>query len=103
MVRVEDVARTVADAALAVDGVAGLSPGRGVEVSTQFAGGKVVGVRFTAGEVTVHIIADQVPLPQVAAEVTVAVRRVLAATGDDRLATVVIDDVVPDALIRRAG
>ena len=51
MVRREDVARAVADAVLAVPGVAGLSPGTGVEVSTQFSGGKVIGVRLTGAEV----------------------------------------------------
>jgi len=102
MVRVEDVARAVADAALAVPGVAGLSPGRGVEVSTQFSGGKVLGVRFTADGVTIQIIADRVPLPPVASEVTASVRRVLSAMGDGRAVTVVIDDVVAEALSRRA-
>lgn len=103
MVRVEDVARAVADAALAVPGVAGLSPGKGIEVSTQFSGGKVVGVRLTRDGVTVAIVADRVPLPEIANEVTATVRRVLSATGDDRPVTVVIDDLVPEALSRRTG
>ena len=103
MVRVEDVAGAVADAALVVPGVANLSPGRGIEVSTQFAGGKVIGVRFTGDVVTVAIVADRVPLPQVAGEVAASVRRVLAAMGDGRPVTVVIDDVVPEALSRRSG
>jgi hypothetical protein len=38
----------------------------------------------------------------VAAEVSASVRRVLAALGDDRRATVFIDDVTPAALTRRA-
>jgi hypothetical protein len=103
MVRVEDVARAVADAALAVPGVAGLSPGRGIEVSTQFAGGKVIGVRFTGDGVTVAIVADRVPLPRVAGDVTASVRLVLSAMGDGRPVTVVIDDVLPAALSRRSG
>jgi hypothetical protein len=103
MVRVEDVARAVADAALAVPGVASLSPGPGVEASTQFSGGKVVGVRLARDEVSVRIAADRVPLPPVAAEVTAAVRRVLASIGDDRPVTVFIDDVTAGALARRSS
>lgn len=103
MVRVEDAARAIADAVLVVPGVAGLSAGRGIEVSTQFSGGKVVGVRFTGEEVTVGIVADRVPLPPVAHEVTASVRRVLSAMGDGRPVTVVVDDVVPEALSRRTA
>jgi len=101
MVRREDVAQAVADAVLAVPGVAGLSPGTGVEVSTQFSGGKVIGVRLTGDDVEVHIIADRSPLPLVGDEAAEAARRVLTATGDDRPVVVVVDDIVADALTRR--
>jgi len=103
MVRREDIARAVADAVLAVPGVAGLSPGSGVEVSTQFSGGKVIGVRLTGDKVEVHIVADRIPLPPIANEAAAAARQVLAATGDDRPVVVVVDDIVTDALTRRAG
>jgi hypothetical protein len=103
MVRVEDVARAVADAVLAVPGVASLSPGRGIEVSTQFSGGKVIGVRLGADEVTVGIVADRVPLPDVANQVAASVRQVLSAMGDGRAVTVAIDDVAPEALARRTA
>jgi hypothetical protein len=103
MVRREDIARAVADAVLAVPGVAGLSPGSGVEVSTQFSGGKVIGVRLTGDEVEVHIVADRIPLPPIANEAAAATRQVLAAIGDDRPVVVVVDDIVTDALTRRAG
>ena len=103
MVRMEDVARAVAEAALGVPGVAALSPGPGVEVSTQFSGGKVLGVRLVGDEVSVRITADRVPLPPVANQVSVAVRRVLSAMGDNRPVTVFIDDVTPAALTRRGG
>ena len=102
VVRREDVARAVADAVTAVPGVAGLSPGSGVEVSTQFAGGKVVGVRLTGDEVEIHIVADQVPLGRVGDEAAAAARRVLTANGDTRPVIVVIDDVAAEALDRRA-
>jgi len=103
MVRIEDIARSVADAVLAVPGVAGLSPGTGVEVSTQFSGGKVIGVRLTGEEVAVHITADWMPLPPIASEVAAAAARVLAAVGDNRPVSVVIDDVVPEAFTRRGA
>jgi len=103
MVRVEDVARSVADAALAVPGVACLSPGQGVETSTQFSGGKIIGVRLIGDSVTVRIVADRVPLPPVATDVKAAVRAVMSATGDDRPVTVYIDDVAIESLTRRGG
>jgi hypothetical protein len=103
MVRREDIARAVAEAVQAVPGVAGLSPGTGVEVSTQFSGGKVTGVRLTGDEVEVHIIAGRGPLPPIANEAAAAARRVLRTVGDDRPVVVVVDDIAADALTRRGG
>jgi hypothetical protein len=103
MVRLEDIARAVADAVLAVPGVAGLSPGTGIEVSTQFSGGKVIGVRLSGDEVEVHIVADRGPLPPIANEAAAAARKVLRADGDDRPVVVVVDDIVSGALTRRTG
>lgn len=103
MVRREDIAQAVADAVRAVPGVAGLSPGTGVEVSTQFSGGKVIGVRLIGDEAAVHIIADRLPLPPIANEAAAAARQVLRAAGDDRPVVVVIDDIASDAMTRRGG
>ncbi len=103
MVRREDIARAVADAVRAVPGVAGLSPGSGIEVSTQFSGGKVIGVRLTGDEVEVHIVADRMPLPPIANEAAAAARLVLTAAGDDRPVVVVVDDIATESLTRRAG
>jgi hypothetical protein len=72
-----------------------------VEVSTQFSGGKVLGLRLTSDPVEVHIRADRVPLPPVAEAAATAARTVLAAAGDDRPVRVVVDDIVADALNRR--
>jgi hypothetical protein len=91
----------VAEAVEAVPGVAALVPGSGVEVSTQFSGGKVLGLRLTSDPVEVHIRADRVPLPPVAEAAATAARTVLAAAGDDRPVRVVVDDIVADALNRR--
>ncbi|MFC7484639.1 hypothetical protein ACFQX7_37875 [Luedemannella flava] len=98
--RREDLVRALAEAVEQVPGVARLHPGTVVEVATHFAGGKVVGVRL-GDPVEIHIVADRVPLPPVAAEVAAATRRILAAAGDDRQVTVVVDDVVEAALERR--
>ncbi len=101
MVRREDLAHAAADAALGVPGVARLSPGTGVEVSTQYAGGKVVGVRLTGTEAEVQIVADRVPLPPITDQVAAAVGAVLAAAGDPRHVTVVVADIEAAAADRR--
>lgn len=101
-VRREDLARALAGAVTAVPGVAELSPGTSVEVSTLFANGKVVGVRLGDDTVEIHVVADRLPLPPVANEVARAARRVLAAAGVDAAVHVVIEDVVTSALDRRA-
>jgi hypothetical protein len=91
----------MADAARAVPGVADLSPGSPVEVSTQFAGGKVLGVRLRDDYAEVHIVANRAPLPEVARRVAHAVGAVLAAAGTPRPVTVVIEDVTLGAMERR--
>lgn len=102
VVRLEDLALSLADAITAVPGVSRLTGGPGVEVSTQFAGGKVVGLRLGEQQVEVHIVVDRVPLRQVADEAAAAARRVLAAAGDRRGVQVVVDDVVAEAIDRRS-
>lgn len=99
--RREDLAHAVADAVTAVPGVAALVPGPGVEASTQFSGGKVIGLRLSTDPVEVHIRADRVPLPAVAEAAAMAARTVLAAAGDDRPVRVIVDDIVADSLNRR--
>jgi len=91
----------MADAARAVPGVADVSSGSPVEVSTQFAGGKVLGVRLRDEFAEVHIVANRAPLHEVAEKVAQAVGSVLAAAGQPRPITVVIDDIAPEAMERR--
>lgn len=100
--RREDVAHAAADAALAVPGVARLSPGTGVEVSTQYAGGKVIGVRLSGEEAEVQIVADRLPLPPITDQVAAAVATVLAAAGQPKPVTVVVADIDAAAIDRRA-
>ncbi len=99
--RREDLAHAAADAALGVPGVARLSPGAPVEVSTQYAGGKVVGLRLGEERAEVHIVADRVPLPPITDQVAAAVAMVLAAAGEPKPVTVVVDDIVAAAVDRR--
>jgi hypothetical protein len=101
MVRREDLAHAVADAACAVPGVAGLNHRGAVEISTQFAGGKVLGIRLLPDYAEVHIIADRGPLPQVAEDVRAAVAAVLTAAGEPRHVVVAIDDITAGAIDRR--
>ena len=81
--------------AAAVDRVGGVrrTGGQGVEVATQFPGGRVVGVRLGADEVVVHIIAERFPLDIVADAVHAAVGAALAGLGDRRAVAVCIDDL----------
>jgi hypothetical protein len=81
--------------AAAVDSVGGVrrTAGHGVEVSTQYPGGRVLGVRLGAEAVGVHIIAERLPLEAVAEAVRSAARSALAGLGDSRAVTVAIEDL----------
>ena len=78
-----------------VDTVGGVrrTGGPGVEVATQYPGGRVLGVRLGADEVTVHIIAERLPLDMLAEAVRFAARSALAAHGDRRAVVVRVDDL----------
>jgi hypothetical protein len=81
--------------AAAVDTVVGVrrTGGLGVEVATQYPGGRVVGIRLGPDEITVHIIAERLPLDAVADAVHAAVGATLAGLGDTRAVAVIIDDL----------
>jgi hypothetical protein len=98
--------RLAAAVAAAVDGVAGVrrTGGPGVEVATQYPGGRVVGVRLGAYDVDVHIVAQRFPLDALAETVRSAVRAALADAGDARPVAVHVDDldvsVLPGIAVR---
>jgi hypothetical protein len=81
--------------AVAVDSVGGArrTGGQGIEVSTQYPGGRILGVRLGTDEVTVHIIAERLPLDAVAEAVRSAVRSALSGLGDSRTVAVAIEDL----------
>jgi hypothetical protein len=88
----------LADAVERVPGV-GLRGPSGIEIATQFAGGRVVGIQMTAEAVSVHIVSSRVPLGPVVDEVRAAARRVLTAAGDHRPVAVTVEDVDLDAIM----
>jgi hypothetical protein len=92
------LAAAVATALARVPGVARLSPGAGVEVATQFAGGKVVGVAVRDDAVVAHLVVDRLPLDQVARAARAAGEAALADLGVARRLDLVICDVDLDHL-----
>lgn len=87
------LARAVAAGVTRVRGVARLSGGAGVEAATYHPGGKVLGVRVGQDTVTVHIVADQLPLTDLIKQVRRATMTVLAAYTDGRAVDVVVEDL----------
>jgi hypothetical protein len=81
--------------AAAVDSVGGVrrTGGPGVEVATQYPGGRALGVRLGTDEVTVHIVAERLPLDAVADAVRLAALSALAGLGDSRAVAVSVDDL----------
>jgi hypothetical protein len=78
-----------------VDTVGGVrrTGGQGVEVATQYPGGRVLGVLLGPDEVSVHVIAERLPLDVLAEAVRFAARSALAAHGDSRAVAVSVDDL----------
>ncbi|MGH8876654.1 MAG: hypothetical protein ACRD0P_04815 [Stackebrandtia sp.] len=98
MNRVE-LARSLYDAIVRSRGVACLGGGA-VEVSTQYAGGKVPGIAVSGPHVDVHVVAGEVPVTAVAERVHRAAARVLRAAADPREVRVLVTDVDVDSLDR---
>ena len=93
--------------AAAVDAISGVrrGGGHGVEVATHYPGGRVVGVSLTSETtVVVHIVAERLPLQDLADEVGTVARAALRSCGDDRAVMVFIDDLDVERLpSRRVG
>jgi hypothetical protein len=92
------LAAAVATALARVPGVARLSAGTGVEVATQFAGGKVVGVGVRDDAVVAYLVVDRLPVDQVARAARAAAEAALGELGVTRRLDLVIDDVELDHL-----
>ena len=81
--------------AAAVDGVGGArrTVGSGVEVATQYPGGRVVGVRLGEARIEVHIVVESLDVVRVADEIHVEARAALNRVGDPRAVAVTVDDI----------
>lgn len=89
--------------AAAVDQVPNVrrSGGSGVEVSTQYPGGRILGVALSDTEVVVQVIAEALPLDPVVAAVRAAALGALESLSDSRGMRVVVDDLDVSRLPRR--
>ena len=89
--------------AAAVDRVPNVrrSGGSGVEVSTQYRGGRVLGVALGDTEVVVQVTARALPLEPLVAAVRDAALGALRSLSDNRDIRVVVDDLDVNRLPRR--
>ena len=95
------LALAVAGVVTGVAGVARLadrSVPAGVELATHYPGGKVTGVRIVGDTVSVHLVADRLPLPAVAGEARAAAEASLASLGARHRVDVVVEDLEVDEL-----
>lgn len=92
-----ELARTAAEAACSVAGVAGLTGDP--LIATLYPGGRVSGVRLTGDRIEVHVRVDRFPVEPVTRQVRAAVR---AAAGD-RPVDVIVDDVVLNGVLGGLG
>ena len=77
------------------------SGGSGVEVSTQYRGGRVLGVAVSDPRVVVQVTALALPLEPLVAAVRDAAVGALRSLSDNREVRVVVDDLDVDRLPRR--
>jgi hypothetical protein len=87
------LARGIAAAVMSVPGVAALSPGTAMEASTLYPGGRVIGVVIGEHEVTVHFVAEQLPLQDVLERVRAAVAAAQASLDSHLAIAMVVDDL----------
>jgi hypothetical protein len=86
------LAKTVSEAVLAIDGVYSLGVGRYAEAATYGAGEKVTGVVIDADEVRVHIVA-RYPLVKSIPALAEHIRARVAPKAQGRTTTVVVEDL----------
>jgi len=87
------LAQRIAERVVRTPGVARLSPGAGVEVATQYARGKVTGVAVSEEKVSVHIVANQLPLAPVIERAQATIQAVLHEVNEERSVEVVVEDL----------
>jgi hypothetical protein len=91
--------------AAAVDAVPGVrrSRGTGVEVATQYRGGRTLGVRVREDRVEIHVVAERPEIAQLGEEIHTAARRALDRIGDDRPTAIFVDDLDVVSLTARGS
>lgn len=87
-----EIARAVAEAALATEGVHSLGAGVFAEAATYGAGEKVSGVVVAPEEITVHVVASY-PLAKPIPELSETIRERTLPRSEERRVTVVIEDL----------
>ena len=86
------LARAVAEAALATDGVYSLGTGRYAEAATYGPGETVIGVVVNPDEVRIHIVV-RYPLAEPIPALAERVRERVSLRAEGRAATVVVEDL----------
>ena len=86
------LARSVSEAVLTIEGVYSLGVGRYAEAATYGPGEKVTGVVVNPDEVRVHIVA-RYPLPEPIPALAERIRERVASKSGGRAATVVVEDL----------
>jgi hypothetical protein len=81
--------------AAAVDALSGVrrSRGTGVEIATQYRGGRTVGVRLRDDRVEIHVVAERPQIARLGEEIHAAARRALDGIADHRPVAVFVDDL----------
>ena len=87
------LARSVAEAVLAIGGVHSLGTGRYAEAATYGAGEKVSGIVVNPREVRVHIVVSY-PLVEPIPALAERIRQQVASRTEGRPTTVVVEDLV---------
>jgi hypothetical protein len=90
--------RAVAACVSSLPGVACLTGGPGVEAATYYRGGKVVGVVVRDGRMSVHLVANALPIQKVVADVREAITGFLRDQDHGFAVEIVVEDLEVDQL-----
>lgn len=96
------LARAVAQAALATEGIHSLGAGRYAEAATYGAGEKVSGVVVNDAAVSVHVVADYPPAGTIP-ELADKVRERARLSAPSRPVHVVVEDIVSEGMVFEGG
>ena len=92
------LAADLRDAVVAVAGVSRCSSGSVIEVTTQFAGGSVRGIRLAGDVVEIYVVLNALPIPVITERVHQVAAAILRQYGDQRPIRVIVTDLELSAL-----